>query len=168
MKLNFEECFEEYKDSLENYSLNLAKTSEVDGEDVFLESMNKAEKHFGEFKAGTNFEAWVRTIIFRTYIDHFRKSKTFPQRTSNDYYLGQVAESENSAEDRVIISEEEEKVKAALANLSEDKQKIIYCYYFKGLKYKEIAKVLDLPIGTVMSRLNRAKQELKKILSKNI
>ena len=157
------------------YSAALRMTrNPADAEDILQETFLKAYRAYHTFKAGTNLKAWLYRILTNTYINKYRKAQRRPSEVElgelEDFYLfkrmgepGGGGASE-SAEDEVMESIVDADVKAALEALPENFRLPVLLADVEGFAYKEIAAMLDIPIGTVMSRLHRGRKALQKRL----
>jgi RNA polymerase sigma-70 factor, ECF subfamily len=143
----------------------------ADAEDVLQEAYLRAYRGFGTFKEGTNLRAWLYRILTNAFINTYRKRQREPQTVSDDevpeWYLyerlgGDGAEA--SAEAEVLETLPDEDVQDALASLPEQFRLAVLLADVEGFSYKEIAEILDVPIGTVMSRLHRGRRALEKRL----
>jgi RNA polymerase sigma-70 factor, ECF subfamily len=143
-----------------------------DAADLVQETFLRAFRSWNQFKEGTNLKAWLYRILTNLYISSYRVKKREPQLVSAsdngdfDLYQSLVdrAEPSASAESIVIDSLADEDIKKALADLPEDFRMAVYLADIDGFSYKEIADMLDIPIGTVMSRLHRGRKALQKAL----
>ncbi len=145
-----------------------------DAEDLVQETYLKAYRAFGSFQEGTNVKAWLYRILTNTYINTYRAKKRRPEETDIDdvenLYLYrrlgglEGAESGRSAEDEVLDHFTETEVKEAVESLPEQFRMAVLLGDVEGFSYKEIAEILDVPIGTVMSRLHRGRRALQKRL----
>jgi RNA polymerase sigma-70 factor (ECF subfamily) len=146
----------------------------ADAEDLVQETYLKAFRSFHRFQQGTNLKAWLYRILTNTFINSYRARKRRPQETDiddvEDLYLyrrlaGAAASSAGrSAEDEVLDRFGDGDVKQALESLPEQFRITVLLVDVEGLSYKEIAEVLGVPIGTVMSRLHRGRRALQKAL----
>jgi RNA polymerase sigma-70 factor (ECF subfamily) len=142
-----------------------------DAEDLVQETYLRAYRGFASFEEGTNLKAWMYRILTNTFINTYRKKQREPQMVSGDdvedwYLYDKLGESavEASAETKVIESLPQEEVKAALESLPEGFRLAVWLVDVEGFSYKEAAEILDVPIGTVMSRLHRGRKALEKAL----
>ena len=143
----------------------------ADAEDLLQEAYLRAYRAFASFKEGTNLRAWLYRILTNAYINVYRKRQREPQTVSTDdtpewYLYDQLAEGgrEPSAEAEVLESIPDEEVQDALASLPEQFRLAVLLADVEGFSYKEIAEILEVPIGTVMSRLHRGRRALEKLL----
>jgi RNA polymerase sigma-70 factor, ECF subfamily len=142
-----------------------------DAEDLLQESYLRAYRGFAGFEEGTNLRAWLYRILTNTYINMYRKRQREPQTISEDeveewYLYNRLASgaAEPSAEATVLDRLPDEDVRAALATLPEQFRIAVLLADVEGFTYKEIAEILDIPMGTVMSRLHRGRKGLEKRL----
>ncbi len=145
-----------------------------DAEDLVQETYLKAYRGFGGFQQGTNLKAWLYRILTNTYINPYRSKKRRPDETEldeiEDLYLYrrlgglEAAQAGRSAEDELMDWFTDTEVKDALEALPEQFRMAVLLADVEGFSYKEIAEILDIPIGTVMSRLHRGRKALQKEL----
>jgi len=146
----------------------------ADAEDLVQETYLKGYKAYERFEAGTNLRAWLFRILTNTYINSYRKKQRRPTETDladvEDLYLyrrmggAEVATMGRSAEDELLETLTEAEVKEAVENLPEQYRLAVLLADVEGFAYKEIAEILDVPIGTVMSRIHRGRKALQKEL----
>ncbi len=143
-----------------------------DAEDLVQETYLKAYRSFDQFSAGTNLKAWLYRILTNTFINLYRKKKRSPDEVDiedvDDFYLynrlDETATDSQSAEAEFIASVPEASVREALDSLPDNFRIPVILADVEGFQYKEIAQILDVPIGTVMSRLHRGRRALQKRL----
>jgi RNA polymerase sigma-70 factor (ECF subfamily) len=155
------------------YGVAMQKTKNpTDAEDLVQETMVKAFKAFHQFEQGTNLKAWLFRILNNTNINNSVKRGKDQAKTAldelEDWQVG-GAESltsvaTRSAELEAIDAMPSSAVKKALAELPENWRMIVYYRVVEGLAYAEIARVLDIPDGSVMSGLHRGKKMLRSLL----
>ena len=137
--------------------------STADAEDLVQETMVKAYAGFHNFNDGTNLRAWLFRILTNTWITSYRTA----QRRIDEVLSADVAEvfpsaaRNPSAELAVLEAMGDDEVRAALGAMPEAQRLVVYYADVEGFRYKEIAKILDVPIGTVMSRLHRGRANLR-------
>ncbi len=143
----------------------------TDAEDLLQETYLRAFRGFAGFEEGTNLRAWLYRILTNTFINVYRKRQREPQTISDEeveewYLYGKLAESaaEPSAETEVLEALPDEEVQEALASLPDQFRMAVILADIEGFSYKEIAGILDIPLGTVMSRLHRGRKALEKRL----
>jgi RNA polymerase sigma-70 factor (ECF subfamily) len=162
-----------YMGSLYSAALRMTRNP-ADAEDLVQETYLKAYRAFGTFKEGTNLKAWLYRILTNTYINSYRARRRRPEQTDldevEDLYLYrrlgglEAANAGRSAEEQVLEHFTEGDVKAAVEALPEQFRMAVLLADVEGFSYKEIADILDVPIGTVMSRLHRGRKALQKTL----
>ena len=144
-----------------------------DAEDLVQETYLKAYRGFERFQEGTNLKAWMYRILTNSYINRYRQKQRRPDESDiadvEDMYLyrrlsGENSEIGSSAEDAFLNSVTDETVKAAIEALPENFRIAVLLADVEGFAYKEIAEILDIPIGTVMSRIHRGRKGLEKQL----
>ena len=146
----------------------------ADAEDLVQETYLKAYRAFAGFQDGTNLKAWLYRILTNTFINTYRAKKRRPDESDldevEDLYLYrrlgglEAAAVGRSAEDELFDRVTDVEVKEALESLPEQFRVAVLLADVEGFSYKEIAEILDIPIGTVMSRLHRGRKGLQKRL----
>lgn len=146
----------------------------ADAEDLLQETFLKAYRGFGSFQEGTNLKAWLYRILTNTYINAYRAKRRRPEESDiedvEDLYmykrLGalEAAGLGRSAEEEVLDRFSDDEVKGAIENLPEQFRMAVLLSDVEGFSYKEISEILDIPLGTVMSRLHRGRRALQKSL----
>ena len=169
----FEELAMEHMSSLYNAALRMTRNPS-DAEDLVQETYLKAYRAFDSFQEGTNLKAWLYRILTNTFINTYRAKKRRPDETDiedleNLYLFRRLgglegATAGRSAEDEVLDHFTEAEVKEAVESLPEQFRLAVLLGDVEGFSYKEIAEILDIPIGTVMSRLHRGRRALQKRL----
>jgi RNA polymerase sigma-70 factor (ECF subfamily) len=132
----------------------------------------RAFRGFGGFQEGTNLKAWLYRILTNSFINTYRKKQRQPQTVDgpddiDEWYLFDrlgARNVESSAEEEVLDSLPDDDVKSALESLPENFRLPVLLADVEGFSYKEIAEIMDTPIGTVMSRLHRGRKALEKAL----
>lgn len=145
----------------------------ADAEDLVQETFMKAYTKFDQYQQGTNIKAWLYRILTNTYITHYRKAQRSPKRSGGeeveDWQLAAAASHDEkglvSAEAEALDNIPSSQLRTALESLSEDQRVVVLLSDVEGFAYKEIADMLDIPIGTVMSRLHRGRKNLREGLS---
>lgn len=155
------------------YSAALRMTrNPADAEDVVQETFLKAYRGYDTFKEGTNLKAWLYRILTNAYINRYRKKQRRPSEVElgelQDVYLfrrlGEPSGARLSAEETVLDRFVDDDVKRAVESLPDHFRMPVLLADVDGFSYKEIAEILDIPIGTVMSRLHRGRKALQKKL----
>ncbi len=147
----------------------------ADAEDLVQDAMTKAFGAFHQYQQGTNLKAWLYRILHNAYINQYRKAQRRPQENLqdeiDDFSLqdalrgAPTSGSGISAEAEVLQALTDEEVKQALADLPETFRMAVYLADVEGFPYKDIAEIMDTPIGTVMSRLHRGRKALQRALA---
>ena len=170
---HFTDLAMEHMPSLYSAALRMTRNA-ADAEDLVQETYLRAFRGFGGFEEGTNLKAWLYRILTNTFINRYRAKKRRPEETDfddvEDFYLYrrigglEEARATRSAEDELMDLFPEAEVKGALESLPENFRLPVLLADVEGFSYKEIAEILDIPIGTVMSRLHRGRKALQKAL----
>lgn len=160
-----------YLDQLYGAALRMTRNP-ADAEDVVQETYAKAFSSFEQFTPGTNLKAWLYRILTNTYINTYRKAQRQPQISGSadveDWQLARAASHTSgglpSAERQALEKVPDSAVTDALDSLSPDFRQAVLLADVEGFSYKEIAEIMGTPIGTVMSRLNRGRKQLREKL----
>ncbi len=160
-------------DSLYSAALRMTRNP-ADAEDLVQETYLKAYRGFGGFQEGTNLKAWLYRILTNSYINVYRKKQRQPDESDladvEDLFLyrrlggAEGATRSRSAEDELLDTFTEFEVKEALEALPQNFRIPVLLADVEGFSYKEIAEIMDIPIGTVMSRLHRGRKAMQKAL----
>ena len=145
-----------------------------DAEDLVQETFIKAWRSFATYQQGTNLRAWLFRIMTNTYINKYNAQQRKPTETELDDVeelflykrLGAVDQSQlsQSAEDQMLSLFTDDEVKKALEELPDQFRIPVLMSDVEGFSYKEIAEILEIPLGTVMSRLHRGRKSMQKML----
>jgi len=170
---NFERDAMQYAGQLFSAALRMTR-NRADAEDVVQETYLKAYRAYDSFQEGTNLKAWLYRILTNTYINRYRKKIRRPTEVDleevQDLYLyrrigsADSPDSARSAEDEVLESLVDTDIKSAVESLPEHFRLPVLLADVEGFSYKEIADIMEIPIGTVMSRLHRGRKALQKSL----
>jgi len=168
---NFESDAMQYAPQLYSAALRMTR-SPADAEDVVQETFLKAYRAYDSYTEGTNLKAWLYRILTNTYINKYRKAQRRPSEVElgelQDLYLykrlGEASGASQSAEADMLDEFVDTDVIEALESLPETFRFPVLLADVDGFSYKEIAEMLDIPIGTVMSRLHRGRKALQKKL----
>ncbi len=172
--LRFETDAMEYLDQLYGAALRMTRNP-ADAEDIVQETYAKAYANFAKFTPGTNLKAWLYRILTNTYINSYRKQQRSPKISGGqdveDWQLHH-AESHTStglrsAEMEALDRIPDSLVSDALDKLSPEFRQAVLLADVEGFAYKEIAEIMETPIGTVMSRLNRGRSQLRTLLAEH-
>ncbi len=167
----FVEDTEPFMQSL--YSTALRMTSNrADAEDLLQETYLRAFRSYESFQTGTNLRAWLFRILTNAHINRYRARKRRPEETDladvEELYLYRRLSNQGdvgkSAEDMLMEYFSEAEVVAAVEDLPEAYRMAVLLADVEGFSYKEIAEILEIPVGTVMSRLHRGRKALQKAL----
>lgn len=167
----FEEEFLPHINALFNFALHLTY-DEDDSNDLVQETFMKAWRFIGSFESGTNAKAWLFKILKNAFINEYRKKTKRP--TKVDYE--EIVSHHNAEDDRYVGSIDlredifqgmlGDEVTNALDSLPVDFRTVVLLCDVEGFTYEEMAKIINIPIGTVRSRLHRARNMLKEKLEK--
>ncbi|MSV77541.1 MAG: sigma-70 family RNA polymerase sigma factor [Actinobacteria bacterium] len=143
-----------------------------DAEDLVQDTFAKAYASFHQYQDGTNLKAWMYRILTNTFINSYRKKQREPLQSDadgvEDWQLvraeAHTSRGLRSAETEALDHLPDSDVKKALQELPSDFRMAVYLADVEGFAYKEIAEIMDTPIGTVMSRLNRGRSMLRTLL----
>lgn len=161
-----------FLDQLYGAAMRLTRNP-ADAEDLVQETYAKAYSSFHQFKEGTNLRAWMYRILNNTFISSYRKKQREPQKSDagelEDWQMLEASTHEaqgmRSAETEAMSALPDEEIKEALAALPEDRRLAVYLADVEGFAYKEISSILEIPLGTVMSRLHRGRSQLRELLA---
>jgi RNA polymerase sigma-70 factor (ECF subfamily) len=131
-----------------------------DAEDLLQESILKAYRAYDTFEKGTNFRAWMYRIITNTFISDYRKKKKRPDEVSLEEYNAPLVDSSEDTAISQITTEELTELMEHLPLIF--RRPLIMAY--EGYKYKDIADMMNIPIGTVMSRIHRGRQYMQEMV----
>jgi len=157
----------EYLDGLYSYALVLTR-NHAEAEDLVQETYVRAMQAMGRLRAGSNMKGWLFTILRNVWFNQLRKWRNSPQMVeieAEDGAANSIAEPSKDSYDLYVSKMETEQVRAAIRELPVEFREIILLREYEDLSYLEIASVLDCPVGTVMSRLGRARAKLRALLS---
>ena len=169
----FEELLEPVLDGLYRTALNMTRNRE-DAEDLVQEATLLAFRSFHTFQAGTNFKAWIYRILTNSFCTAYRRRKkerglcSLEEATEQFLYIKggvtglrpELSDPARSALGRL----ESEQVAGALQDLPEEYRVVAALYFIEDLRYQDISAILAIPVGTVRSRLHRARRMLQKRL----
>ena len=144
--------------SLKRFALKLTQNSS-DAEDLLQLTLLKSLEHGDSFEQGTNLFGWTSRILYNTFVSQYRRRVRYETQYDAQEYIDQQWE-EGCQETEVELDQ----VLAAMGFLSEDHQRVLELVCIEGLPYATVAEVLAVPVGTVRSRLNRARQALQDVL----
>jgi len=172
-RVRFEEEALELSDQVYRVARRLVGSRE-EADDLVQQTYERAFRSWRQYTSGTNLRAWLLRILTNLNIDRGRRQQRTPQTTSldneaGDYFLYNKLESqvpdENPDEERVLEKLSQDSIVEALADVPHDFRDVIVLVDIGEFSYADAAQILDIPIGTVMSRLHRGRRILKKNLA---
>jgi RNA polymerase sigma-70 factor (ECF subfamily) len=165
----FEEEFLPQIDALYNFAFHLTYDDE-DANDLVQDTYMKAFRFIESYKEGTNAKAWLFKILKNAFINEYRKKAKQPTKVDYEDIVAYQDEEDTAYSSYLDLREEMfqnmmgDEVTTAINSLPVDFRTVILLCDIEGFTYEEIAKIIDIPIGTVRSRLHRARNMLKEIL----
>ena len=167
----FAEQAMQYAPQLYSAAMRLTRNS-ADAEDLVQDTYLRAWRSFNTFQDGTNLRAWLYRILTNSFINKYRAKQRRPDETGmdniEDLYLykrmNTLDNGSRSAEDTMFELFTDDEVKQALEDLPENFRLPVLLADVEGFAYKEIAEMLEIPVGTVMSRLHRGRKQMHKLL----
>jgi len=168
---DFEAATMPFVDSLYNTAYRLTRNAH-DAEDLVQETYLKAYRHYDKFQEGTNLKAWLFKIMKNTFINNYRKKQRIPPQSDFADLEGSLesrvrddaTSSIKSPEEEFLTNIVDEQVQAAMDSLPADYRMAVILADLEGFSYKEIAEILDVPVGTVMSRLYRGRKLMEEAM----
>lgn len=163
---DFQEEIIPHLDAIYNFALRLT-TDPNDAEDLVQDTVVKAYRFFNSYEKGTNAKAWLFRILKNSYINNYRKQSKQPHKVDYDevatYYETIRSEQSDTTDLENIMFREmmDDNVSKALEDLPEDFRTVVLLCDVEGFTYEEIANMLDVPIGTIRSRLHRGRNLLR-------
>jgi RNA polymerase sigma-70 factor (ECF subfamily) len=157
----------EHLDGLYSYALILTR-NHAEAEDLVQETYVRAIPAMGRLRADSNTKGWLLTILRNIWLNQLRKWRNGRQLIEMEFGDGvanSLIEPSKDSHDLYVSKLEAEQVQAAIQKLPVDFREIILLREYEDLSYQEIASVLDCPVGTVMSRLGRARAKLRPLLA---
>lgn len=138
-------------------------------EDLVQDTYVKAFRNKGRFSEGTNLRAWLFTILHNTFLNDVRRRKSSPVESGEDAdeAVAKQAAPEPSPEQSLLARASAAELDAALAALPEAYREAVWLRDVQEMSYADIARVLDVPIGTVMSRIARGRRQLHDLVARN-
>ena len=163
--IEFDNKFNTMSTLLHSFAYNLTKNVE-DAKDLFQETAFRAMTNREKFRTGTNFKAWLFTIMKNIFINNYRKkvkANTIIDSTDNMFYINSGKNAVNNGAESTMMMKE----LSYMIEKLDDSIRIPFIMHYKGFKYQEIADKLELPLGTVKSRIFFARKELKQVIRKD-
>ena len=155
---------EQYRDSVYRLAYRMCGNA-YDADEAAQEAFVAAWRALPNFRGDAKFSTWLYRLATNAAIDLMRREKR--HQTGAERELPDIADDADSPQEAVERTEQQREVQKALSSLNEEYREILLLRYMEELDYSEIAAVLNLPTGTVKSRLNRAKAALKSALLKS-
>ena len=155
-----------HQDALYNYALKIARNAD-DAQDLLQETYFKAYKNYHQFEGGTNSKAWMFMILKNTFINNYRKLKREPTKLDYDEIedLYETIKSDQARDNNLDLDFYndllDDELSAALSKLPAKMKDIFLLCDLEGYSYEEISEIAKIPIGTVRSRLHRARKLLQ-------
>jgi RNA polymerase sigma-70 factor (ECF subfamily) len=175
-EIEFEQYLQEYLDELFHMALRITR-NRIDAEDLVQDTSVRAFRFYHQFEPGSNFRAWIFRILMNTFINSYRSKKRRPTPVVLDDVAFKLkdesAEEEMEARPNAWVRDTDpvkpgqyfdDEITRALDQLPDEYRNVVLLCDVQGFSYKEIAQILDRPIGTVMSRLHRGRKILKSLL----
>jgi len=160
----------EHVDSLYNTAVRMTKNA-LDAEDLLQDVYLRAFRFFHRFERGTNFKAWIFKILTNTYINQYRKKINQPYHVDLEKIKYNYDDKEETAQTSAQESERldyetlfDDEIKSALQQIPDEFRVVVLLADVESFSYKEVAKIIGCPIGTVMSRLSRGRKQLQNYL----
>ena len=156
----------EHLDALYSYAMVLTR-NHAEAEDLVQETFFRAMRARGRLREGSNMKGWLFTILRNVWFNQLRKWRSGPEMIEiehGDGVANRVVDTSRNSHDHYVSKVETEQVRAAIQELAVDFREIILLREYEDLSYQEIASLLGCPIGTVMSRLGRARAKLRALL----
>ena len=157
----------EYLDGLYSYAMVLSR-NHADAEDLVQETYVRAMQAMRRLRADSNIKGWLFTILRNIWFNQLRKRRNGPQMVEievGDGVANSIVEPSKNSHDLYVSKLEAEQVRSAIHKLPVEFREIILLREYEDLSYREIASVLHCPVGTVMSRLGRARAKLSTLLA---
>jgi RNA polymerase sigma-70 factor, ECF subfamily len=164
------------RDILYRHAYRMSR-NHADAEDLVQEAMMKAYTGFHAFRQDTNMHAWLLRILINSYISDYRKKRRRPVQHSTeevteqrlvDAYTRCASAGLRSAEDQALDSLPDNDIKSAMQALPQQFRNVVYYADVEGLRYQEIAAIMNTSTGTVASQLHRGRRQLRRLLGDGV
>lgn len=169
----YAELMNRYRDSLYFMMLKMTKDP-LDAEDLTIEAFSKAFRSLKNYQPEFAFSTWLFKIAVNNCIDFLRKKREFvsldePNNDAQNLDLANVIPANAKLPDETIIKKQQiQQIRAIIQKLKPHYQTLIYLRYFQELSYEEIARIMNLPVGTIKAQLFRAREFIGNFLEKNV
>jgi RNA polymerase sigma-70 factor (ECF subfamily) len=156
-----------YEEKLRRYIRRIGVRNEEDQNDVLQDIFIKAYKNLHAFDQSLSFSSWIYRIAHNEAISHYRKRSVRPEGMQYDDGDTIIANlhGEDDLMDDIVTRDDGRVLREALGKLDEKYREIVVLRYFEGKEYEEISDILEMPLGSVATRLHRAKARLKEVLT---
>jgi RNA polymerase sigma-70 factor (ECF subfamily) len=160
------------RDILYRHAFRMSR-NHADAEDLVQEAMMKAYVGFHSFRPDTNLRAWLLRILINSFISDYRKKRSQPVQYSTEQFTEQrladtcircAQAGLRSAEDQALESLPDNDIRSAMQALPQQFRDVVYYADVEGLRYQEIAAIMNAPTGTVASQLHRGRRQLRRLL----
>lgn len=145
-------------DNLRKFALRLTRNA-ADAEDLVQSTLLRALEKSEYFESGTNLFSWTSKIMFNLFASQYRRKKKFETQYDPEPYINA-----QSAAPSQEMTTDLSKVKEAMKQLSQEHRDMLVLVCIRGLRYEEVSEMLQIPVGTVRSRLFRARKQLQEVL----
>lgn len=165
MSGDFFQMISEYEDAMNHRAMSLLSGNTVEAQDLVQDTIIKALNNEDKFEKGTNLRAWLLTILFHLFVNKHRRKKKFNEITGkHPSFTTSINTSESYSTDPAGPMEMESLLIMLKGHLADDFYDVLYAVDVEGMTYKEAASILDVPVGTIMSRLYRARRKARNLL----
>ncbi|MFK7937184.1 MAG: sigma-70 family RNA polymerase sigma factor [Saprospiraceae bacterium] len=161
--LEFTNQLDTLNNLLHSFALRLTRNS-ADAEDLYQESTLRAYRNLDKFQVGTNFKSWITTIMRNTFINDYRKNKRRSHVNEPIETFTFAIESTNTISNEGEMNLRLERLSQLMTDMK-DMYRVPFLMFYRGWEYQEIAEKLDIPIGTVKSRIFFARKFMKQHLT---
>jgi RNA polymerase sigma-70 factor, ECF subfamily len=155
---DFAEIAAEVRPSLQRVALRLSGNASL-AEDLVQETLLRALRRFDRFRPGTHPATWMAAILTNLYFDYLKHQKV--ERKAEP----ELSRSEAVEVDRVLVDVADDDLHAAIRSLEPELRRVVELCYLEQMRYREVAAILDVPVGTIGTRLMRARIRLRELLT---
>lgn len=158
----FTHAFNELEHKLVGFALKLTQNQDR-AQDLLQETAMRAFRHRDKYKTGTNFKAWISTIMRNTFINNYRRQKRRQEVSESVDNLAYAIENKNALPNHGEMNLRLEELYSMFDQIGE-LYSVPFLMYFRGYEYKEIAEILNVPLGTIKSRIFIARKKMKELI----